>query len=312
MNTHIFKERGIYIFCLSLLLAANIGHAVTLQSQLDTSYWSMEPTIGLFFSQHSFSEYYKGGGVNSIALGNHLDLAANYERSKNSWQNRLTMRYGVIKMADQSIQKNEDHLELNSKYGRTFSEHLQASALLNLSTRIHDVYELSKTGRKGKLIGNFLAPAYINLGTGIDYLTKDKSISLFYTPINSKVTIVNHDALAAQFLGGREDRHTRYELGSLIKFEIKKKVMENVFIHSTGTFFTNHLEDFGKIDVNLENRVNFKVNKFFSVNLLTHLVYDEDILFTIASDQGENAGDLRKGPRTQFKEVLNIGLSHTF
>lgn len=247
-----------------------------------------------------------------MALGSHIDVSTNFERAKNTWENRLVIRYGVIKVAEQSMQKNEDHIEINSKYGHSFSEHFQVTGLLNFNTRLHDVYELNKTGHKGKLIGNFLSPAYLNVGTGVDYKTKDKSISFFYTPINSKITIVSNEVLAAQYLGGDSQHNARYEMGSLFKFEVKKKVMENITLHSIGTFFTNHLDDFGKIDVNLENSIKFYVNKFFSVNLLTHLVYDEDILFDISQDLGENVGPPQKGPRTQFKEVLNIGLSHTF
>ncbi|NND07625.1 MAG: DUF3078 domain-containing protein [Saprospiraceae bacterium] len=311
MNTQLAISWGFTI--LFVVFYGQASLATSQQTDLDTSHWRTKPTLGLFFSQHSFSPYYKGGGVNSMALGSHLDLSSNFERGKNRWENRLIVRYGVIKVADQAMQKNEDHLEINSKYGHSFSEHLQVTGMLNFSSRIHDVYELNKKNVKGKRSGNFLSPAYINVGTGLDYRTKDKAISIFYTPVNSKITIVTDQDLAAQYLGGETDRMARYELGSLLKFEVKKEIMENITVHAVGTLFTNHLHHFGKIDVNLENSLKFRVNKFFSINLLTHLAYDEDVLFDIIKeDIGEDVSTPRKGPRTQFKEVLNIGLSHTF
>ncbi len=281
----------------------------------DTSYWVSKTTTGLFFSQHSYSQYFKGGGLSSVAMGSTVDFMANYKKEKRTWDTRFQMRYGVIKMADLPVQKNDDHLELDSKYGIGFSPHLKFTGLFNFRTRIHDIYEVGKNGERGKRIGNFMAPAYFNLGSGIDYITKDKWLSLYYSPINSKLTIVQDRTLVNQYLPGIEEgRNTRYEFGSLLRFEVKKQIMTNIYLHTIGTFFTNHLDNFGAIDMNIENKLNFKINKLFSVNLLTQLIYDEDVLFDIPGTQGEVSPDTtsHQGPRTQFREVLNIGLTHTF
>ncbi|MCB0688421.1 MAG: DUF3078 domain-containing protein [Saprospiraceae bacterium] len=279
----------------------------------DTSYWSSKKSTGLFFSQQSFSPYFKGGGISSIALGTVIDINADYKKAKRSWNNRFQLRYGIIKMAELPVQKNDDHLEIDSKYGYQFTPHLKVTGLFNFQTKMHDIYELKKTGERGKRIGNFLAPAYFHLGSGIDYFTKDKWLSIYYSPINSKLTIVADRSLVNQYLPGIEEgRNTKYELGSLLRIEIKKEIMTNISVHTIGSFFTNHLDDFGVFDVNIENKLNFKINKLFSVNLLTQLIYDEDILFDIQSTGAEQPEIIGKGPRTQFKEVLNIGLTHSF
>jgi hypothetical protein len=295
-----------------MFLPISIADALPSNGDADTSYWSSTSTLGLFFSQHSYSQFYKGGGISSVALGSTYDGNFNYRKDKRTWENRLQVRYGVIKMDDFPIQKNDDHFEIDSKYGYRFTPHLKVTGLFNFQTRLHDINEISKTGSPGKRIGNFLAPAYFNLGSGIDYFTEDKAISIYYSPVNSKLTYVNDDRLVAQYLPKQHDgQNAQYELGSLLRFEIKKEIMSNIFLHSIGTFFTNHLKDFGAVDVNIENKINFKVNKLFSVNLLTQLIYDEDILFDIPEYGGE--GETRhQGPRTQFREVLNIGLSHKF
>ena len=278
----------------------------------DTSYWQITPTAGLYFSQTAYSDYWKGGGINSVALGSELDLNAIYKKDKSHWQNRLLIKYGVIKLAERAFQKNEDHFEVDSKYGYKVSKQLKLTGLVNFRTFIHDFYEIKKSGEQGKKIGNFLAPAYLNFGTGMDFFTKNKILSVYYSPVNSKITYVNDKSLAQQYLAKEQnDKNIRYELGSLLRLELKTEILTNVFIHSIGTLFTNHLQDFGQVDVNIENKINFKVNKAISVNILTNLVYDDDILFDLKDQStGEIVGN--KGPRTQFKEVLNIGLSHTF
>ncbi|NND34513.1 MAG: hypothetical protein HKN76_18145, partial [Saprospiraceae bacterium] len=136
--------------------------------------------------------------------------------------------------------------------------------------------------------------------------------SIIHYQVNSKLTLVMDDRLAAQYLPKQDaGANAQYELGSLLRFEIKKEIMTNIFLHSIGSFFTNHLKDFGVFDVNIENKINFKINKLFSVNFLTQLIYDEDILFDIPDFEGEGEVS-HQGPRTQFREVLNIGLSRTF
>lgn len=278
----------------------------------DTSNWTLQTTAGLFFAQHGYSEHYKGGGLNSTALSNQIEVLLDFTEEKKTWNNRITARYGIIKISDYPLQKNQDHLEIDSKYSHQVSKCMRISGVFNFNTKFHDFYELEKNGERGKMIGNFLSPAYINIGSGIDYLTKDKSLSIFYTPLNSKVTIVKDQSLALQYLPEKyASRGARYEVGSLIRLELKKEILKNVTVHSIGNFFTNHLKDFGNFDVRIDNQFNFKVNKLLSFNLRTSLIYDEDIQFAIAEDS-ELTNTSKKGPRTQFKEILNIGLSHTF
>jgi hypothetical protein len=48
--------------------------------------------------------------------------------------------------------------------------------------------------------------------------------------------------------------------------------------------------------------MNFKVNEWFSASLQANLIYDDDILIT---DRNGNVG-----PRTQFKQVIGLGVSY--
>lgn len=313
MQNTLIKRLSFTLLTLGIIFQLYADPINEKSSEKDTSFWTTKKNSGLFFSQQSFSAYYKGGGISSIALGSTIDIEANYKREKRSWNNRFQMRYGIIKIAGLPVQKNDDHIELDSKYGYQITPHLTFTGLFNFKTRMHDIYELKKTGERGKRIGNFLAPAVFHLGSGVDYFTKDKWLSLYYSPINSKLTVVADRSLVNQYLPGIEDdKNSRYELGSLLRIEVKKEIMTNIFIHTIGSFFTNHLDNFGVFDVNIENKLNFKINKLFSVNVLTQLIYDEDVLFDIESPGGEQPDITHKGPRTQFKEVLNIGLTHSF
>ena len=74
--------------------------------------------------------------------------------------------------------------------------------------------------------------------------------------------------------------------------------------------FSNYLNNPQNMDVSWETIVSFKVNKYISATLTTHLLYDDDIDIVIDSN-GDGIIEAT-GPRTQFKQVLGIGFSYKF
>ena len=86
--------------------------------------------------------------------------------------------------------------------------------------------------------------------------------------------------------------------------------MENIKLVSKLDLFSNYGEHPERIDVNWEVLIALKVNEYISATVSTHLVYDHDI--DIAVDNNGDGIIDAVGPRTQFKEVLGIGLTYKF
>ena len=307
-------ERGKRIYILLIFVIFHIGqlkasHLFKIGS--DTSYWHANTEVGLFCSQSAYSSYTKEGGVKSLAFNARAEFNMDYKKARTQWANRVEGRIGMMKQGNYEFIKNEDRFELVSKYNHKFNKHWRISGLLNFRTNYYDTYAVKKTGEKGKRVGDFLSPAYLDIGSGIDFVLKEKVLVMYYTPINSKITYVRNDSLRSQFLQDKfVSSGTRYELGSLFRLVFEKEVMKNVTMRTISTLFANHMDSFGKIDVNIESRINLKINKLLSANILARVIYDEDVLFDLRDDNGELTG--KKGPRTQFSEVFNIGLSQKF
>ena len=87
--------------------------------------------------------------------------------------------------------------------------------------------------------------------------------------------------------------------------------MKNVNVDMKLELFTNYEKGtFGNIDVNWQNSIVMKVNKYISTNLFTQLVYDDDIN-TERVESG--TGDVvQAGPKTQFKSVFGVGIAYAF
>ena len=95
-----------------------------------------------------------------------------------------------------------------------------------------------------------------------------------------------------------------------LRAQFKKDVMENVNFQTRIDLFSNYSEEPTHIDVNWEVLIAMKVNKYISATVTTNLIYDHDVDIAVDED-GDDIIDAI-GPRTQFKEVLGVGLSVKF
>jgi hypothetical protein len=157
-------------------------------------------------------------------------------------------------------------------------------------------------------ISDPFAPAYILIGTGIDY-KPNEGFSAYLSPMTAKITIVDNQLLSnAGDFGVEPGEHVRYEVGGFLKIQYKKDIMENVNFSTKADFFANYLKNFGNIDVNWETLIAMKINKFLSASLSRHLIYDDDVRIAVEREDG-TAGT---GARVQFKEVFTLGIQYQF
>ena len=163
-------------------------------------------------------------------------------------------------------------------------------------------------------ISNLLAPAYLLTAIGMDY-KPTSYFSAFLAPLTGKLTIVNDKDLSAMgAFGVAPGEILKGEFGGYLraafsKSDFKNELLKNLSFTSKVDLFSNYLKDPQNIDVNWENIIVFKVNKYITVNLNTHLIYDADILFDT-----DNSGviDAADHSLVQFKEIFGVGFMYKF
>ena len=74
--------------------------------------------------------------------------------------------------------------------------------------------------------------------------------------------------------------------------------------------FSNYLDKPQNIDVSWETLIVMKVNKYLTVNLNTHLLYDDNVRIPI--DKNNDGITDSSGARIQFKEIFGVGFSYKF
>lgn len=268
------------------------------------SLWNKGALFNLGFSQVSLSNWAAGG--NSSVSGNAIvNLDAKYKNGIHTWDNTLNLGFGLLKQNTDEIQKTDDNIEINSKYGRASTKKWSYAVLVNFNSQFTAGYDYASGKSK---ISAFLAPGYIHGALGMDY-KPTPFLSLFLSPITSKTTIVTDSKLSSLGAFGVDPgEKLRSEFGGYLRANFIKEIMKNIKLSSTLALFSNYIDAPENVDVNWELLILMKVNKFITVSINTKLIYDDDIDIVKDSD-GDGVNEVN-GPRTQFKEILSLGLSY--
>ena len=265
-----------------------------------TKAWTRGAKASLSFTQVSLTNW-AAGGENSFGGNSFLNLFANLKQGKTTWDNSLDMAYGLIKLGDAKIRKSDDKIDLVSKLGHNvIHKNLFLSANLSFKTQFTEGFNYPNDS---VIISNFLSPAYLMLGLGLDYKPY-KYLSISFLPLTGRLTIVNDKVLSdAGAYGVDPGKKTRPEFGAAFKATIDKDIATNISLKSKLELFTNYIDRPQNIDLNWEALMILKVNKYISTHIGFHTIYDHDILIT---DK-----DGKTGPRTQFKQTFGVGLTYS-
>ncbi|MBQ9548128.1 MAG: DUF3078 domain-containing protein [Bacteroidales bacterium] len=302
------------------------------------NYWKHSLLTNLNFTQTSLTNW-AAGGYNTYTLAAYVDGNANYKREKMIWNNRLQMDYGFLYSEDKPIlQKSKDRIYLESKWGyETPIRHLSYSASFDFKTQFDRNWTYKTPAADGTseptkeqwlaardLKSALFSPAYINLGIGLLWTPK-KWLSVNFAPFTGGLVIVDDpllrytygmelrdpdayaDAKAAFSAGDYTAfKPLRFELGAQLKADAKFVINDNVNYTTQVALFYNYLEPKRVPRINWDNKLMWKLMRFFALTFSTNLIYDQTVL--VKDSDGDKVMD-KTG--VQFKEFLEFGFSYT-
>ncbi|MDP1800197.1 MAG: DUF3078 domain-containing protein [Bacteroidota bacterium] len=295
-------------------------------SKKDTS-WKTSGFFGVNFSQTALSNW-QGGGQDNFAVNSILNLQANYVKGKHSWINKLDAQYGLIRTGDDKLfKKNIDQLFALSKYNLdAFNKYWFYALQADYRTQFAPGYNYSGDSIVGTARSDFNSPGYIQLALGLDFKPTNY-FSATFAPIAGKVTIVNRQYLADEGAYGVEKavldssgavvthgKRIRTEFGGRVILKFKKDIFKNVNLDSYLDLFSSYGNNPGNIDVVFNNLLTFKINKYFTANVISQILYDDDVITVRDWNKDgkyDNANDIY-GPRVQMLTTLAIGFGYKF
>lgn len=303
--------------------------------------WTTNLKTQINVGQTSLSNW-AAGGDNTVSLAAFIDGNANWKLGEMFWNNRLQLDYGFLYASSKPIiQKSTDRIYLESKWGykAPSTRYLYFSANYDFKSQFTTGYDYktpaSVTDENGNdlkgsalrdvwrdaraLKSGFLAPAYTSIALGIDFVPNNW-FTLNFAPLTGDLVIVKNAALRGNYsmplkekyvdatenvpTDGSQFSSVRFGFGAQLKMDAKVNINDNFAYSTQVVLFTNYLDIKRCPRINWDNRIDWKLAKYFSFTITTNLIYDDTI--EIADKNGENPK-----PRVQFKESLAFGFTWT-
>lgn len=307
------KLRKIYLLIILTGFYGSISAQVTeAEGKLKTlvtdtvSGWKTGGLTNVNFSQTALVNW-AAGGENSYAVNGILSLFANYKNGTTAWDNSLDVGYGLLNQGNLGFRKTDDKIDFLSKYGKKAFTNFYYAGLVNFKTQFAPGYNYSTN----KIISRFLAPGYLLGAVGMNY-KPNAYFNAFLSPATGKITFVMDEELSAMgAFGVEKGKKMKNEFGGYARMiysknDFKGDFLKNISLTSKLDLFSNYLKDPQNVDVSWENLIGMKVNKFITVSIMTHLLFDADVKFDTNNDGKPDK------TKVQFKEILGVGFSYKF
>ena len=270
----------------------------------DTSYWKKNFEFGLGISQAAFSENWKAGGVNSLAINSLFSGKIEYNKGKISFVNDLQLQYGRLYNQNEpsylpAYRKTQDRIFADSKFGYSIAPKWNLFASLNFQGQFDDGYKYIKdvTGTRDSVVltSRFFAPAFITESMGIEF----KPVTYFWMRAGIgtlRQTIVSDKNLyltEPSNYGVKPGETVRNELAFMYIASFDKDIAKNMNLKARYQMFAGY-QDLEAIDSRLDLILTAKVNKFLNVTITGVALYDQDQDYKTQYSQGMTLGFLYK------------------
>jgi hypothetical protein len=310
-----------------------------------TRKWKTGGMIAITINQGGSRNWAAGSEKWSLSLGTILNVFANKQMGKWSWNNSLDMAYAFLNTESDGYTKTDDKIYFVSKFGRELKPKLNLTILLNYRSQFYDGYENDYLGQPGlkRRTSGFMAPAYVTLAPGLDW-KPTKSLSIFFTPISVRWIIVSNKPFDYLYQGGvipdsvkgpstgdyekpksvlygvDPGREVRIEAGGLASIQYNKEILKNVVYTAKLDLFSNYLQGytfepptyttFIRTDPKPQNVDVYWTNLIaMKVNKYLAVTYSFDLIY---DDDVRQFGPNSNRPATQLRSLLGIGLQAKF
>lgn len=260
--------------------------------------WIKGGIFNLNIAQGSLKDWAAGGDDFTIAMNLYTNGHAYYKKGRVTWENNVDINLGYINTTSLGTRKNDDRLDVLSKYGYFLGSKISASALVNLRTQFFDGYSYSDPNNP-VLSSTAFAPAYILISPGFDY-KPIKPLSIFISPISARWVIVRNPTLSKIGAYGVDTGSTSIsQIGAFGTVVFNSAFTKNITFNSRIDLFSNYEHNPFNIDVYMTNLFAAKFTKWFSVTWGVDLIYDDDT---------RQFGPNHNSPRLQLKSLIGIGV----
>lgn len=267
--------------------------------------WTLSGITGFNVASTMLLNWTAGGSNTSSGLI-YANITLLHKKNNILWESNLDTELGVSYMDNTKFawRKSNDKLNFSTKYGYKFAPKWYATVMGSFKSQYASGYDYTNVGgaEAETYTSNWLSPSYTDISVGADW-QPNSVFSVYLSPIAGRITTVTKPELRHRY-GLDPDRSSRFQLGMILKGDVKYSPAKNLLILSTLSLFTPYAKGFGNFDVDWSLTVSYQFLKVLTANLMTNLKYYDDVM--IADKNGNYA------QRIQLKNVIGIGVGYSF
>jgi len=288
-----------------------------------TKPWSYKGQYAIMLNQISFKNW-ASGGESSLSGRASVDYHLEYKKDKFSFDHSAHIAYGMVGYFHKRIQKTDDKIDLLFGVSNQISKRWYFTSILSFKTQFSKGYKNPDFNHE---ISAFMAPGYLTVSIGFRYKAK-KNFELFMSPLAGKVTFVLDQYLANQGAYGvkkavldtlgnvlNPGNNITGQLGINILSSYQANIMKNILFKTRISLYNNYLEENPdrrwQIDMDWNNQLSFKINKYFSTVLLLQLKYDPNALFPVYENVDGINTVISEKSRLQWKQSLGVSFLYS-
>lgn len=306
-------------------VVSNIVFAQNTSSPQKTSKVDIGGTVSLMGSQSGSRNWSQGAEKFTLSGVASANLFLNKIGGANSFENSLDLAYGIMNSGSMGVRKVDDKIDLYSRYSYSLNSSFGVGVVGNLRTQFSDGYDYNEDPKKR--ISGFFAPAWLTASPGAQWKPA-KGLVAHFGPA-ARWIIITNNPYSLNYQGGikpdgsREQtlselynvnpgREVRIEIGPYMSTTFQREIMKNVSYRGRLDLMLDMLnQGSGKkfknwnanVDVYWTNNFLMTVNKWLKVAYSFDLVYDDNVRMF---------GPNKRGPATQMKSILGVGLATSF
>ncbi|HMU44995.1 MAG TPA: DUF3078 domain-containing protein [Chitinophagaceae bacterium] len=265
--------------------------------------WKAGVIYNINVGQGSLSNWAAGGDDFSFSFATALSIFTSFKNENISWDNGIDINLGYINTTSLGGRKNDDRVDLVSKYGIALNKKLNLTTLINFRSQMLKGYSYTGTTKDNNIRKNFasdfLSPAYVLISQGLDY-KPGKGLSIFISPVTSRWVIAMDDSLSARGdYGVIPGKHSTNQLGAFATINYTTSFNKFISYRGRVDLFSNYKNNPLNTDLYMTNAISAKLGKVICLSWNLDMIYDDDVkLF------GEN----NSSPALQLKSVFGVGL----
>jgi hypothetical protein len=266
--------------------------------------WDFGGQASLAVAQTGSRNWVPGGDRFTISGNGFLNLYAKMTKGKCHWDSWGDFNYGMQNSKAFGLIKNDDKLELNSRYSYSLDkkDRFRISAWANFRTQFTEGY--SYDGEQRSRISAFLAPGVISFSPGIAYLPA-KGAYIHVSPYTARwILVPNRPYELGPKYGVEPSNEVRIEGGAQVSLGYTGKLYKNVEYRGRADVFSDYLHDH-------PTNLDFYITNMFYVNISKHLavVYNFDFVY---DDNTRIFGYTGEKAQAQLKSIFGLGLNVKF